>query len=102
MYLGLVKAGVTLELACDPSAPEKQVLKEGGVLISELPVRSRLDMKAIRRLRTILKRTETGHHLHNNQQHPFVLTHRATGLDIQQVAYRGTIGHISRWDPAAG
>ena len=100
MYLGLARAGADVELVCDPTAKEKEPLRQGGVTVTELPVKHRLDLTAIRRLRRILKARTPDVIYTTLNSCISVALFASLGLKSKHVCYRGTIGHISRWDPA--
>jgi len=101
MYLALVKAGVELELICDPSAAEKEILRNGGVVITEMQIRHRLDINAIRNLRRKLKQDKYDIIYTTLNSCLSVSLIASIGIDVRQVSYRGTIGHLNRWDPAS-
>jgi len=101
MYLALVKEGVELELICDPSAAEINELKNGGVIITEMPIRHRLDINAISNLRRKLKQNRYDIIYTTLNSCLSVSLIAARGINVKQVSYRGTIGHLSRWDPSS-
>jgi glycosyltransferase involved in cell wall biosynthesis len=101
LWRGLVKAGVNVDVMCDPSAPEQQLLRDSGVGVSSLTIRHRLDFAAAR---TIRKQLCAEHYdiLHATRNRDLSVSLIASrGMSIKRVAYRGTIGHLSRLDPAS-
>lgn len=102
LYLGLAQAGIDMEVACDPNAGERQTLRDGGITVTEMtPIRHRLDLPAAWRLRKKLRQTRYDI-IYTTLNRPLAISLIASiGMDIKHVAYRGTIGHIHRWDPAS-
>jgi len=101
MYLGMQKSGIDLEVICDPSALEKQVLKDGGITVTEMPIRHRLDINAIRNLRHKFKQTKYDIIYTTLNSCLSTSLIASIGLDVKHVSYRGTIGHLNRLDPAS-
>lgn len=101
LWRGLVKAGVGIDVMCDPSAPEQQVLEDSGVGVSTLTIGHRLDFRAARIIRQQLsaKHYDILHATRNRDLSVSLIASR--GMSIKRVAYRGTIGHLSRLDPAS-
>ncbi|MDD4872551.1 MAG: glycosyltransferase family 4 protein [Kiritimatiellae bacterium] len=101
MYLGLLKSGINLEVICDPSAAERQILKDGGITVTEMSIRNRLDINAIRNLRRKLKQTKYDVIYTTLNSCLSVSLIASIGIEVKHVSYRGTMGHLSRWDPAS-
>jgi glycosyltransferase involved in cell wall biosynthesis len=101
IFCGLVNKGVELQVICHPSAPECRSLTEAGVPVIKMTMRHRLDLKAVRILRKHLK--DNGYDIvyapRNSTLSVSLLASR--GMNIKIIAYRGTIGHLSRLDPAS-
>ena len=99
IFAGLSRMGVSIHVLMDPSLNHADILKSAGAGVSALKMRSRLDVIAIRELRNIIR--EAGFDIVH------CLTNRAIsntliasyGLPVKRVAYRGTMGHLSRFDP---
>jgi glycosyltransferase involved in cell wall biosynthesis len=101
LWLGLAKAGVEIGLACDPSAPEQQVLQKAGITVDPITIRRRLDFAAVRELRRRLLRSRFDiiHATRNSGVSTMLIASR--GMSFRRIAYRGTVGHVSWFDPAS-
>jgi len=101
LWLGLAKAGVEIHLACDATAPEQQVLREAGIVVNPIAIRHRLDIAAVRELRRRLRATSFDiiHATRNSGVSVMLIASR--GMACKRVAYRGTVGHVSWFDPAS-
>ncbi len=87
-----------------PDMPEWKVkmLEAGGVECVVLPFRSRLDFRATRLMRRELEKRPCDL-IYGTINKPLATALRAVRdrPEIKVVGYRGTMGHISHWDPAA-
>lgn len=101
LYQGLHRAGIDIEVICAPQAPEQDTLREAGIPVSRMTLRHRLDLGAVVRLRKRLRerRYDIIHAPRNSGLSVSLLA--SAGLGTRHIAYRGTIGHLSRWDPAS-
>lgn len=93
-------AGVDLEFIAHPDSPGLAALAAAGVPVTPLVLGGRLDPRAVRALRAklIAGRFRILHALGNRP-----LTNgmaAALFLPVKLIAYRGTVGHVSRWDPS--
>jgi len=101
LFEGLKREGLELEIMAEPSSPYRPLMEQAGLALSPLVCSSKLDLRAIQAVRGRLRFK------------PFDIIHAFTGrtlsnallasygLNIKRVAYRGTCGHISRWDPSS-
>ena len=98
---GLVRRGVDVDMICHRDAPENQALLDGGVRLAHLDIRHRLDMAAVRGIREKLEAWQPDiiHAPRNGSLSVSLLASR--GRPVKHTAYRGTVGHLSRWDPAS-
>jgi glycosyltransferase involved in cell wall biosynthesis len=100
--LALPQAGHHLEVVADPGSRAEQTLSAAGVPVHAFTFRNRLDFAADRRIRDLLA------------ARPFDIVHAYTNRALASViravprrnrpaivAYRGTMGHLSWFDPAA-
>lgn len=96
---GVREAGFDLKVRVVPTSPFLDVLREATIDFEPLTCRSRLDLYAIRELRRELSSDRFGviHCLSNRTISNGGVA--ALGFPVKRVAYRGTIGHVSRWDP---
>jgi glycosyltransferase involved in cell wall biosynthesis len=101
LWRGLVKAGIGIDVICDPAAPEQELLRSAGIGVSTLSIRHRLDLGAASHIRRKLagKRYDIIHATRNRDLSVSLIASR--GMAIKRVAYRGTVGHLSRFDPAS-
>lgn len=103
IFAGLQRAGLRLRVFHAPTVPAsaRAVLAEAGIPAGELAVRHRLDLAAARRLRDGLARHSCDL-VYAPINRTLSVTLLATrGLGVPVVGYRGTTGHLSRWDPAS-
>ncbi|NMC61604.1 MAG: glycosyltransferase [SAR324 cluster bacterium] len=101
IFSGLVENGVTIEVIMSPALNRKEILEKAGIKVNALGISSRIDLSAIWKLRQRL--------LSNNYDIVHCLTSRALSnvllasrnIKTKIVAYRGTVGHLSRIDPSS-
>jgi len=102
---GLTEAGLDVDLLLDPADPRFPSFAETEVRAQPLVLRGRYDRSAIRAIRERAKAgVDVIHCLRNNR--PLANTRAALiGLGkthpVNLVAYRGTMGNLSRFDPAS-
>jgi glycosyltransferase involved in cell wall biosynthesis len=96
---GVREAGFDLKVRVVPTSPFLDVLRQAAIDLEPLTCRSRLDFSAIRELRRELSSNRYGliHCLSNRAISNGGIA--SLGFSVKRVAYRGTIGHVSRWDP---
>ena len=100
--LALPAAGHHLEVVADPGSRADQTLAAAGIPVHAFTVRNRLDFSSDRRIRDLLAtRPFDIVHAYTNRALASVLraVPRRNGPAI--VAYRGTMGHLSWFDPAS-
>lgn len=101
LLTGLRELGARLEVMMEPSSEFRPVLEGAGIPVRPLICAAKLHPAAIRSIYSKL------------QEGPFDILQAFTGrtvsnawlaslgFKIKRVAYRGTCGHLSRWDPSA-
>jgi glycosyltransferase involved in cell wall biosynthesis len=101
LWSGLVKAGVGVDVMCDPAAPEQDLLRNAGIGVSTLTISHRLDLPAARQIRRQLtgRKYDIIHATRNRDLSVSLIASR--GMAMKRIAYRGTVGHLSRFDPAS-
>ncbi len=101
IILRLPGEGIDVELICPPDSPSLEAFRSAGIPVTEVVFRNRVDIKAIRRARSVLKtgRFDVVHSFRNRDLSCMLLASR--GISVKHVAYRGTMGHLSWWDPAS-
>ena len=99
MIKGLRKAGVNIHAAFESTSPHLQALRDGGVPTRTLDLKSNADFRGAMKIRRWIKDEgfDIVHGLANRQVANFIWA--SYGLPNKVIAYRGAIGHVSRWDP---
>lgn len=101
MCRGFACQGVEVDAVCSPTWKGGEGLVEGGVVVTKLSIRHRLDLRAVHRLRMLMcaRKPDIVYAPLNSTLSVSLIA--ARGLGIKVVGYRGTIGHLNRWDPAS-
>ncbi len=100
---GLLAASVQIFALCKPDSPAHRWCKEAGIEHQTITFRHRLDKKAIQIYRQVLHEHSFDiiHCLSNRALSTALWATRQQDKHVPIVAYRGTVGHLSRWDPAS-
>jgi glycosyltransferase involved in cell wall biosynthesis len=101
LFAGLQQRGCTVHVMGTPIPEHREVLEEAGVRITEFSFKSRFDLSAMRQLRRRVQEESI--------DIVYALSNRAlscsviglAGISTPIVAYRGTVGHISWFDPTS-
>lgn len=101
IFSGLSRLGASVTVMGKPAAEHLETLKSGSVDVIDFEFKSRFDLQGMRRL----KRTVTELKI----DLVYALSNRALssaviglfGHPVKIAAYRGTVGHISWWDPTS-
>ncbi len=102
LYRALVSKGHKVDLICSPHWKGETALIHGGVDVIKMPIRHRLDLYASGEIRNIiLKRTPDLIYAPGNKELSTALLATRAHKSIPVIGYRGTTGHLSRWDPAS-
>ena len=101
IYSGLVQRGHTVDMLCHAEAPENEALRAAGVRLHPIRIRHRLDLPAVRHVRQAIRGVKPNVIYAPRNSSLAVSLMATSGTLIPVVTYRGTIGHISRFDPAA-
>lgn len=98
---GLAKKGVEIDIVCEPDAPYQDMLKGCGISIAHHTFSSRLSPRSILTVRRLV--TKGGYDIiHHFSARALSCGLLATiALPTRHVAYRGTVGHLSRIDPSS-
>lgn len=101
LFIGLMQAGVGLEVMCPDDAPHRQTLIESGVEVHTLTLKGRFDGKGRSKIRQRLVsgKFDILHAFNNNAVSNGLRASR--NLDVKFVAYRGIEGNVSVFDPAS-
>jgi glycosyltransferase involved in cell wall biosynthesis len=95
--------GITLEVITEPGSPATALCRERGIPFEEYAFRHRFDRGAVRLFRDRLSRqpTDVVHCLTNRALSTALRAVRRWDTPPKIVAYRGTMGHLSWFDPAS-
>lgn len=96
-------AGVDLSVIAEPGSPGAEACNARGIPCRPLSYRHRFDRAAIRTCRSLLATEPRAilHALTNRALSTALLACRTLPDPPKIFAYRGTVGHLSRWDPAS-
>lgn len=91
--------GIDAHAAFESSSPHLRKLQEAGVPTRTLDLKSNVDLPKARLIRNWIlhERFDILHGLGNRQVANFITA--SYGLKNKVIAYRGAVGHVSRWDP---
>ena len=101
LYAGLKHAGVDIEIMCAPDSDRQNEVIQSKIRLDHLCVRHRLDYNAVRVIRRRLaeKKFDIVYAPRNNCLSAAIIGSWQTGIKI--IGYRGTMGHISYFNPGA-
>lgn len=101
IYRSLVAKGHKVDLICDPAWMGEAPLIDGGVNVIKMKIKHRLDFGAVKELRKLILKLKPDviYAPRNSTLSTALLATR--GAICPVVGYRGTIGHLSRFDPAS-
>ena len=93
--------GDQVTVVCDPRETEKHAFEKAGAHVITLPIRNRLDLLALPKIRKLCKEKPIDL-LYSSFNAGLSTSLLATlGLPTRVVAYRGTLGNLSRVDPSS-
>jgi glycosyltransferase involved in cell wall biosynthesis len=97
---GLKQRGVEIEVLGTPEPESRKLLEELNIPITECSPKSKLDFRAIKIIKSKLagKQFDIIHSFSGNALANSL--HASIGTGIKHIAYRGTVGHLSRFDPS--
>ncbi|MCB0310326.1 MAG: glycosyltransferase family 4 protein [Bdellovibrionales bacterium] len=97
--IGLRERGYEVCVACSDSASNRELLIQKGISCESLKLRSRFDLSGIRKIRSLYEdmKPEIVHYFTARAVSNGLIALR--GTRSKQVAYRGTVGRLSRLDP---
>ncbi len=98
---GLKEAGVELTCVGEADAKRRELIEEVGIPYHELTLQSKVSFSAMRTLRRLIAEVKPDI-VHSFAGRGLSNALLATlGKPVMHVAYRGTMGHLSRWDPTS-
>jgi glycosyltransferase involved in cell wall biosynthesis len=100
MIKGLIEKGVDVHAAFAPDSPQIAELQSANVPTKTLDLKSNVDPARAREIRHWIRDEGFNivHGLANRQVANLIWA--SYGLPNKVIAYRGAIGHVSRWDPS--
>ena len=101
VYKALAAKGMAVHMNCGADAPEKPELIAAGVRVSPWMAQHRLDFRASRSLRRLIKAEDPDIVYAPTNRSLAAALRAGRGSRAKIIAYRGTIGHLERYDPAA-
>ncbi len=99
LYAALARSGMHVDMICEPEASGTSELMDAGISLSHLKIRGRMDLRAIRFIGGHLKQRpfDIIYAPRNNALSNALIAARDEKIKI--LGYRGTSGHISKWNP---
>ncbi|MDP6526404.1 MAG: glycosyltransferase family 4 protein [Kiritimatiellia bacterium] len=101
IFAALPGLGFETELICNEQAPYQEELLEAGVKITHMDVKHRLDLRSVAVVRRHLKQDGVNVIYAPRNGTLSVSLMASVGLNVSVAGYRGTMGHLSHWDPAS-
>ena len=100
MIKGLRQAGINIHAVLFSDSPNHQILQDAGVPTRPLDLRSNVDFPNALKIRRWIRdeHFDIVHGLANWEVSNFIWA--SYGLPNKVIAYRGAVGHVSRWDPS--
>jgi len=93
--------GISITLVVDIRSPFQEILQHSSIKILHHKFKSRIDPASVIYLRRLFK-SQTFNLVHSFSARALASTMLSgSGSKIPHVTYRGTLGHISRFDPSA-
>ncbi len=101
IILGVARAGFDVQVVGKPSFRFRDQLEDSGVKTHELSLSGRFDFCAVRQLRSLFRGGgfDVLHFLSARAVSNGLIA--SLGMKVKRIAYRGTVGHLSRLDPSA-
>lgn len=99
--VGLQRSGAEVRVLCDTGGPFFSVLRDAAVPAGHLVIAARLDPRAVLAIRRAVRafKPDVVHAFTNRALACAIPALRGSAARL--VCYRGTTGHLSRWDPAS-
>ena len=99
MIRGLRDKGVDIHAAFESSSPHLETLRSNGIPTRTLDLKNNIDLRSAYEIRKWIKQEgfDIVHGLANRTAANFIWA--SYGLPNKVIVYRGTAGHVSRWDP---
>ena len=101
ILVGLKNRGVTVKVLLQEENAHAQILRDSNITILRFPLSSRLDIKGMLALRRIVKSEQIDLVYALSNAALSCANFGLIGLDLSIVTYRGTVGHLSWFDPSS-
>ena len=100
LFPALASRGIQVDLLCDTTSPYFADLSTSSFPVSHLRMRARVDIQAIRMIRSrlIAHHFDIVHAFNGRALSNSLLA--SVGMRVKRVGYCGTTGHLHRWDPS--
>lgn len=101
VYRQMASCGHQVHVVVDPKWTGAAPLEAAGIRVSRLKIRHRLDWRAARAVKSLIQEMipDVIYAPRNRSLAVSLMASRSGTAPV--VGYRGTIGHLSRWDPAS-
>jgi glycosyltransferase involved in cell wall biosynthesis len=101
LIAALIDGGVDVQILLGEAGKYFDVLEPHRTKISSVSLSSRIDILGLRKIRQVLKqfRPDVIHSFSGRGLSNALIA--SWGIALKHVAYRGTMGNLSRWDPAS-
>lgn len=99
LVLGLHTRGHRVVVVCHPAEQHIPTLKAAGLVVHPILIRSRVDFRAIQKLRSILRNEEPEACYATMNKGIAALSLASWRGASRLFTYRGTMGNLSRWNP---
>jgi glycosyltransferase involved in cell wall biosynthesis len=101
LFCGLSERKNEVYLICRHDAPYQDRLRKSGITIFHESFSGRFSLSAIRFIREKVKlmKPDIVHYFNSRGLSNGLIA--TIGINVKSVAYRGTVGHLSRYDPSA-
>lgn len=101
IFAGLKARGVDVHVVGTPLPEHRECLSTAGIPVTDYSFKNRFDLKGMRLIRRLTREyvPDIIYALSNRALSTTVISHFFQPVKI--VAYRGTVGHISWWDPSS-
>ena len=101
LFKGLADRGHALTLICSEDDHETGDLSKAGIEVVQLEIKHRLDFSAVKKIRNIIKKNSPDIIYATNNKALSTSLFASLGLRVDCFGYRGTHGHLNRFDPSS-
>lgn len=98
---GLHQRGADVHVVCDPQETQQEALQDDGIRVTELHVKHRFHWRSIVEIRSLIAREEIDVVYCTSNAGLSCSLFASIGLPVAVFGYRGTLGHLSYFDPSS-